>query len=383
MEQVYLDNAATTPLHPQVIAAIAAAMTQYANPSSLHSLGVEAEKMVDAARENTARLLGVSPGNLVFTSGGTEANNLAIKGFLARSQWRGRLVTSAIEHPSVLEVFKDLENQGWEVLRLPVDSRGKVRIPALEEALAKPVQLVSIMAVNNETGAVQPLNEIVGLVRSRQPRACIHVDAVQALGKISFHPAELGVDMASISAHKIHGPKGTGALYAERRDLLCPLLSGGGQEGGLRSGTENVLGIIGFGQAARQLAESLDENLAQTAKLRELFLAGLRGLPCKVISPADGVPHILAVSFPGFRGEVLLQALSAHGVYVSTGAACSGKKGQLSYVAEAMGLDRETAEGLLRFSFSALNFETEIEYALHKLSQVLDELAFVRGRRTR
>ena len=383
MEQIYLDNAATTPLSPQVIAAITAAMTLYANPSSLHGLGLEAEKMVDAARENVARLLGVSPASLIFTSGGTEANNLAIKGFLARSRQRGRLVTSAIEHPSVLEVFKDLEQQGWEVLRLPVDAQGKVLLPALEEALAQPVQLVSIMAVNNETGAVQPLREIVSLVRARQPQVCIHVDAVQALGKIPFHPAELGVNLASISAHKIHGPKGAGALYADRRDLLLPLLWGGGQEGGLRSGTENVLGIIGFGRAALELAENLDANLTHVGKLRSQFLNGLQGLSCKVISPADGAPHILAVSFPGFRGEVLLQALSAHGVYVSTGAACSGKKGQLSHVAEAMGLDRETAGGLLRFSFSVLNTEAEIEYALHKIRQVLQELAFVQGRSTR
>ncbi len=383
MEQIYLDNAATTPLSPQVNAAITAAMTLYANPSSLHGLGLEAEKMVDAARENVARLLGVSPASLIFTSGGTEANNLAIKGFLARSRQRGRLVTSAIEHLSVLEVFKDLEQQGWEVLRLPVDAQGKVLLPALEEALAQPVQLVSIMAVNNETGAVQPLREIVSLIRAMQPQVCIHVDAVQALGKIPFHPAELGVNLASVSAHKIHGPKGAGALYADRRDLLLPLLRGGGQEGGLRSGTENVLGIIGFGRAALEPAENLDANLTHVGKLRSQFLNGLRGLSCKVISPADGAPYILAVSFPGFRGEVLLQALSSHGVYVSTGAACSGKKGQLSHVAEAMGLDRETAGGLLRFSFSVFNTEAEIDYALHKIRQVLQELAFVQGRRTR
>lgn len=383
MEQVYLDNAATTPLSSQVIGAMTAAMDLYANPSSLHRLGVEAEKMVDAARANVAGLLGVSPASLVFTSGGTEANNLAIKGFLARSRRRGRVVTSSIEHPSVLEVFQDLEQQGWEVLRLPVDAQGKVQIRALEEALAQPVQLVSIMAVNNETGAIQPLKEIVHLIRSRQPGVCIHADAVQALGKISFHPAELGINLASVSAHKIHGPKGAGALYADRRDLLFPLLCGGGQEGGLRSGTENVLGIIGFGRAALELADNLAGNLTHVAKLRSQFLNGLQGLSCKVISPAEGVPHILAVSFPGFQGEVLLQALSSYGVYVSTGAACSGKKGQLSHVAEAMGLDRETAEGLLRFSVSALNTEAEIEYALHIIRQVLDELAFVRGRRTR
>ncbi|NLY31191.1 MAG: cysteine desulfurase [Firmicutes bacterium] len=383
MKESYLDNAATTPLSPQVREAISAALTLYANPASLHRPGVEAEKQVDAARENVARLLGVSPASLVFTSGGTEANNLAIKGFLARSRQRGRLVTSRVEHPSVLEVFKELESRGYEVLYLPVDDRCQVQLSALEEALAEPVKLVSIMAVNNETGAIQPIKEIVNLVRAKQPEVCIHVDAVQALGKIPVRPRELGVNLVSISAHKIHGAKGTGALYADRRDLLLPLIHGGGQEAGLRSGTENTLGIIGFGCAAREAEANMAANQGHVTGLRHQFLQGLQNLPCKVISPADGVPYIVAVSFPGFRGEVLLHALSAYGVYVSTGAACSGKKGQMSHVAEAMGLDRETAEGLLRFSFSALTTEREVEYAVQKIRQVLADLSFVRGRRSR
>lgn len=380
MNQVYLDNAATTPLLPQVSAAMAESLGQYGNPSSLHGLGVAAEQKVSAARKNVARLLGVSPGNLVFTSGGTEANNLALKGYLSRSQKRRTLVTSSIEHPSVLEVFQSLERLGWEVVYLPVDAQGKVKIAALEEALAEPVQLVSLMAVNNETGAVQPLAAAAAAIRKLQPEACFHVDAVQALGKIPFHPVEIGADLASFSAHKIHGPKGIGALYAKQFNLLRPIFNGGGQEGGLRSGTENVLGIIGFGQATK-LAQ-VEENRERVAALRRHFLAGLQGLPCQVISPADAVPHILAVSFPGFRGEVLLQALSSRGVYVSTGAACSGKKGQLSQVAEAMGLSRELAEGMLRFSFSALNTEPEINYATECIRLAVQELAYVRGRRS-
>ena len=382
MEKVYLDNAATTPLHPGVLAAMTEALSMYANPSSLHALGLEAEKMVEGARAELADLLEVAPENLVFTSGGTEANNLALKGFLARSQRRGLLVTSEIEHPSVLEVFAELKSQGWEVCRLPVDSQGQVQLSALEAALKRPVQLVSLMAVNNETGSIQPLAQAVDLVRARQPRAAIHTDAVQALGKIPFAPARLGVDFASVSAHKIHGPKGVGALYLSRRDRLFPLLQGGGQEGGLRSGTENVPGIVGFGRAARELLADPEEKRARVAALRQRFLAGIEGLPCRVISPGDGAPHIFAVSFPGFRGEVLLQALSALGVYVSTGAACSGKKGGLSQVAQAMGLDREVAEGLLRFSFSWLNTEAEIDYAGESVKKVLADLAFVRGRRS-
>ena len=382
MRQVYLDNAATTPLYPQVIEAMKTALEQYGNPSSLHHLGAGAEQMLAEARGEIAKLLKVSPGNIIFTSGGTEANNLAIKGTLAGKN-RGILITSSIEHPSVLSVFARLEREGWKVLRLPVYGQGVVLLDKLEAALREPTALVSIMAVNNEIGTVQPLQDIVALVRARQPRAVIHVDAVQALGKIELEPARLGVDLMSVSAHKIHGPKGVGALYAARPDTLTPLLDGGGQEGGLRSGTENIPGIVGFGRAVMLTRQELARRTAKVARLRERFVQGLQELPCIVVSPARGVPHIVAVSFPGYRGEILLQALSGKGVYVSTGAACSGKKGNLSHVAEALGLDDETVTGMLRFSFSALNTEEEIDYALAMIRQVLAELAFIRGRRRR
>jgi len=358
-------------------------MLKFANPSSLHSLGAEVEKMVNQARVDVAGIMNVKPANLVFTSGGTEANNLAIKGFLARTQRRGRLVTSSIEHPSVLEVFEGLEKDGWEVVRIPVDDQGQLRISALEDALIKPVQLVSIMAVNNETGVIQPIEHIAEVVKSKQPQALIHVDAVQAPGKLRLSPARLGINMVSISAHKIHGPKGIGALYLESKDLVQPLFDGGGQEGALRSGTENVMGIMGFAKAAQMLKANWDVGLRHVTELHAKFLSGLQDIPCKVVSPIQGVPHITAVSFPGFRGEILLQALSSHGVYVSTGAACSGKKGNLSHVASAIGLDEETSTGLLRFSFSVNNTAEEIEFALAKIKLVLDELAYVRGRRSR
>jgi len=383
MRQVYLDNAATTPLHPQVKQAIQGAMAEYANPSSLHSLGAGVEKLLSQARAEVAGLLKVNAANLVFTSGGTEANNMAIKGALARSGRKGRLVTSSIEHPSVMEVYRRLESEGWDVVRIPVDDGGQVQLEALEQALAQPTALVSIMAVNNETGVIQPLEKAMELIRARQPRALVHVDAVQAPGKVEFRLADLGVDLASVSAHKIHGPKGIGALYLRNRDLINPVLDGGGQEGGLRSGTENVLGIIGFGEAARLAKDGFAQNLAHVAGLRSRFVDGMEGLSGQIVSPEDGVPHILAVSFPGFRGEVLLQALSAHNVFVSTGAACSGKKGNLSHVAEALGLDDESRLGLIRFSFSSMNTEEEVVYALTKMEEVLAELAFVRGRRSR
>jgi cysteine desulfurase len=383
MQQVYLDNAATTPLHPEVKDAVIEAMDLYANPSSLHRIGADAEKLVTSSRKEVAGLLNVSSGNLVFTSGGTEANNLAIKGLLARTGRKGRIITSAIEHPSVMEVMKSLDGQGWDVVTLPVDGRGRVVISAFEEALTQPTVLVSIMAVNNETGAVQPLEQIAKLVREKQPQALIHVDAVQAPGKLDFNPSRIGLDMVAVSAHKIHGPKGIGALYVARRDLLSPLLNGGGQEGALRSGTENVMGIAGFGRAAALARKHSQLWLSRVTDLRRQFTSGLVDVCCTIISPEDGAPHIIAVSFPGFRGEVLLQALSGYGVYVSTGAACSGKKGNMSHVAQALGLDEETSSGLLRFSFSALNTSEEIDFALAKIKQVLAELAFVRGRRSK
>lgn len=383
MQQVYLDNAATTPLLPEVIEAVREALVHYANPSSLHAPGAEAEKTVSRARADVAALLNADPANLIFTSGGTEANNLAVKGLLARAGFRGRLITSTIEHPSVLEVFQRLETEGWDVVRIPVDAQGQVSMTALEQALDVPTVLVSIMAVNNEIGAVQPLEDIARLVKTRQPKAIMHTDAVQALGKIPFNPARLGVDMASFSAHKIHGPKGIGALYLAKRDLIQPLLDGGGQEGGLRSGTENVPGIAGFGMAARVAKAQLEDRMQLAAGLRAHFLEGLNRLSCRVVSPDSGVPHIIAAAFPGYRGEVLLQALSGEGIYVSTGAACSGRKGNLSHVAKAIGLDEQCSTGLLRFSFSAMITVAEIDYTLGKIEQVLDELAFVRGRRTR
>lgn len=380
MEQSYLDNAATTPLHPEVITAMTAALNHYGNPSSLHSLGVEATKEIAGAREDVARLLGATPDKIIFTSGGTESNNLAIRGFLSRFRRPGRIVASAIEHPSVAETFGELEGLGWEVIRLPVDSQGKVILSELAAALAKPVELVSIMAVNNETGAIQPLAEAVDLVRSLQPRACFHSDGVQGAGKISLRSSG-ELDLLSLSAHKIFGPKGAGALYVRKPELLSPLFKGGGQESGLRSGTENVLAITGFGRAARLARENLTIYQNRVIELKKYFLAGLGGLSCQIISPDDAVPHILAVAFPGFRGEVLLQALSAHRVFVSTGAACSGKKGEFGRIARAMGLSQEAADSMLRFSFSPFNTEDELDYALKKLREVLADLNYIKGRK--
>ncbi|MTI96859.1 MAG: cysteine desulfurase [Firmicutes bacterium] len=382
MQKVYLDNAATTFLHPDVIAAMQTVLeTVPGNPSSLHQLGVEAEQVVNKARAQVAKLLAVRPEELYFTSGGTEANNLAIKGVLhSRS---GQIVTTTIEHPSVREVVRALAARGRNVVTLPVNRQGEPDLALLDAALKEPTALISVMAVNNETGQMLPVEEIAKIVREKSPKTLIHVDAVQAPAKLLQAPGKLDIDMFSVSAHKIHGPKGVGALWVRRRDWLEPLFHGGGQEGSLRSGTENVSGIAGFGAAGKLAANNARDWVAVVERLRQRFVQGLEKLPCRLLFQGDCVPHIVAVAFPGFQAEILLQALSARGVYVSAGAACSGKKGNLSHVSQALGLTDTEARGVLRFSFSAFNTETQIDYALTSLENILDELAFVRGRSTR
>ncbi len=378
MPEIYFDNAATTPLHSQVAGAMTLALQYFANPSSLHRLGLEAEKRNQASRRQVAEFLGVSPDAIFFTSGGTEANNLAIQGALQRP--RGRLLASRVEHPSVREIFIHLERQGWPVEWINVDGRGEVDLSHLATLLAEPVKMVSVMAVNNETGSIQPLEEVCRLVRKRQPQAFIHVDAVQAAGKIQFRPIDLDVDTAVVSAHKMLGPKGVGALYVANPGRIKPLFFGGGQEGKLCPGTENTWGITGFAAAAGLWENNNDAWNREVAKLRHQFAAGLEKLGARIVSPDTGSPYILAASFSGHKGEVLVNALSSRGLYVSTGAACSGKKGNLSHVAQAMGLEDDVIQGMLRFSFSPLNEKREVDMALEILTEVLEELAYVRGR---
>jgi cysteine desulfurase len=382
--QIYLDNAATTRPHPQVVEAVMRALTQdYGNPSSLHGLGVAAERLVDAAREAVARSVGVAPEEIVFTSGGTEANVLALVGAARRSRGR-HLVTTAVEHSSVLEPLRRLARQGWELDVLPVDRAGRVRPEQVERVLRPDTAVVSVMAVNNELGTVQPLPEIARVVqrhRAAGGRALLHVDAVQAWGKVPLRPAAWGVDVMTLSGHKVHGPKGVGALYVRRGVLLEPLLAGGDQERGLRPGTENVPGIAGLGAAAALLAREGEEAAARMRDLLARLRAQLQRLPdVRINTPEDGAaPHILSVTVRGVRGETLVHRLEQDGVYISTGSACHSRDPRPSHVLLAAGLTPDEARSTVRLSLSRFTTADDVDAAAAAFARAVEDLRALVG----
>mgnify|MGYP005842402495 CR=1 FL=1 len=385
LNEIYLDNSSTTPVHPRVAEAVQQALTRdFGNPSSLHAKGLQAERILRQSREAVAALLGVRPREVYFTSGGTESNNLAIQGAARAMRRQGRhLITSRIEHPSVLNVFRLLEGEGYRVTYLPVNGEGQVDPGAVAEAITEETTLVSIMHVNNEVGSVQPVEEIGRLLARAFPGILFHVDAVQSAGKIPFQPRPVGVHLASLSAHKMHGPKGVGALYVKEGTRLKPLVAGGGQEEGLRSGTENVPGIAGFGVAARLALESLDSTAGSLRQLKEQLIRGIKSsIPdSRLLGPGGsaGAPHIASFSFRGVKGEVLVHFLEAQWIYVSTGAACSSRRRETSHVLAAMGLAPEEAETVVRFSFSPYNHAAEVDRVLEVLPGVIKEIRSIYG----
>lgn len=384
--QAYLDNAATTRVLPEVAEMMREIMVDhYGNPSSLHRLGLEAEKLVNQARERLAAVLGCTPAEVIFTSGGTEANALAIRGTAWMRHAEGRhLVTTRIEHPSVLQTCRMLEQEGWEVTYLEADASGTVDLAQLERALRPTTVLVTVHYVNNEVGTVQPISAIAGILGTGKRRPWLHVDAVQALGKLPVAVPDLGADLMSLSAHKVHGPKGTGALYARRGIRLRPLLAGGEQEFGLRAGTENVAGIAGFGLAA-QLAEQSRPTAAGhmrclKAEMGTRLTSEVAGCRVNGPPPEQGAPHILNVRLPGMRGETMVHYLEERGVYVSTTSACASRRHPVSHVLVALGLSEEDAACSLRISLSRLNSLEEVTYAIGLIRQGVSELGRFRGR---
>lgn len=374
--EVYLDNNATTPVAPEVLEAMAPYWRErFGNPSSAHRKGVEAERAVRASRATIARLLGVKESEVIFTSGGTEGDNLAIKGVARALHRRGNhIVTTKIEHPAVLESCRDLEAEGFRVTYLDVDAGGLLTPEAVEAALTPETILVSIMHVNNELGTILPISEIAERVKRRHPQIVFHSDGVQAVGKTWVDLR--GIDLYTISGHKIHAPKGIGALIAREGVKMKPLLSGGGQERGWRSGTENVAGIVGLARALELMYEDLEGKLAYFRTLREHFLDGVRRIPgARINSPEQSVPTTVNVSFPGVPAEVLLHALEEEGVFASTGAACASRKRKRSHVLEAVGLPPEVSDSSLRFSFSRYTTREDIERALAALNRALERLA--------
>lgn len=370
MKEVYLDNSATTRPLPEVVEAMVASLTDnYGNPSSLHNKGLEAEKILKEARRKIADKLAVLPEEIIFTSGGTESNNLAIKGIAYNFQNRGRhLITTEVEHPSVLESFLALEEEGFEVTYLKTDRHGQISLAQLEESITPETILVSIMHVNNELGTIYPLAEIGKLIKEKNPNTFFHADCIQSFGKILLHPASKQLDLLSISGHKIHGPKGIGALYKKKGIELKAQLTGGGQENNYRCGTENVPGIAGLIPALDALPAYTEEKPfdQEMDRLKKHFLKGLKKIKRKVIinSPEDGSPQILNISFPGIKGEVLIHSLAAEGIYVSTGSACHSKSREKSHVLRSIGLSPDVIDGTIRISFSPYNTIEELDYTL-------------------
>lgn len=352
--------------------------TEYGNPSSLHRKGVEAEKYIRHSREILARILKVKEKEIYFTSGGTESNNLAILGTaMANSRAGKHLITTQIEHPCVLNPMKYLEEQGFEVTYLPVDQYGVISLAELEEAVRKDTILVSIMYVNNEIGSVQPVSEAAAVIKRKNPSALFHVDAIQAFGKYRIYPSRMGIDLMSISAHKFHGPKGSGALYVKEKTRIKPIILGGGQQQGMRSGTENVPGIAGIGAAAEEAYAHLEENCRREAECKDFFIDEVEKLPGVRVNSRRGelgAPHIVSVSFEGIRSEVLLHSLEERGIYVSAGSACSSHKRTASATLTAIGLPEHLLDSTLRFSFCKDTTREEIAYCIDNLRELTQML---------
>ncbi|UKS31133.1 cysteine desulfurase [Paenibacillus sp. HWE-109] len=376
---LYLDYAATSPLYEEVIDTITEVMKQhYGNPSSIHGLGVQAEKLLNSAKEVIAGILGVQPAQIICTSGGTESNNLAIKGAAYSYHNRGKhLITTQIEHPSVKEVFMQLEQEGFRVTYLPVNHVGIVDIAALKAAICEDTILVSIMYVNNEVGTIQPIKNI-GELLADYPKILFHVDAVQGIAKLPLRLKEWGIDLCSASAHKFRGPKGVGFLYRREGVQLKPLLVGGGQESGLRSGTENVPLIVGMAKALRISAEQLATKTAHKYHIRRLFVEGIREIPQLRLTGSEieeeMVPHIVHFSFAGMKAEVVVHALEQREICLSTKSACASDESDPSYVMLAMGCSPEQAVSGLRISFSDEHNEQDVEQFLAALRGVVREL---------
>jgi cysteine desulfurase len=365
--EIYFDNAATTPLLPQVQAALQERFATYGNPSSLHRKGVEAEQVLTKARQALRRALGVEGGRIVFTGCGTEGNNLAILGTARKLKNRGQhIVTTAIEHPSVLETCRALERDGWQVTYIKPCPDGMVRAADVLSAVRDDTVLVSVMHVNNETGAWLPVEEI-GEALAANPKVRFHVDGVQAFGKLPQPARAARADLYTVSGHKLGAPKGVGALYVRDGVELEPVLYGGGQEFGLRSGTQNVLGIDAFATAVEVLCDDVEGAFAHVEKLTARLLEGLEATPgCSVQRPERSSPYIVNVSFPGLRGEVMVHAFESAGLYVSTGSACSTKGGQSSpsHVLQAMGRNEPEVTGAIRISLTRWHTEADVDAAL-------------------
>ena len=377
--EAYFDNSATTRCAQTAVDVMQRVLLDdYGNPSSLHMKGVTAENYIKAATAQIAKILKVAEKEIIFTSGGTESNNLALIGTALANQRAGRhIITTSIEHASVYNPLIFLEEQGYEVTYLPVDHEGRISLDELEAAVREDTILVSIMHVSNEIGTIEPVEEAARRVHAKNPRTLFHVDAIQSFGKLRIYPKRMGIDLLSVSGHKIHGPKGVGFLYVKDKTKIRPIIHGGGQQRDMRSGTENVPGIAGIGAAAAQLYENFDEKIDALYELREYLVAGMQALEGTTINGAQGraaAPHIVSVSFAGIRAEVLLHALEDRQIYVSTGSACSSNHPAISGTLKAIGVAPELLDATVRFSLSVDSTREEADYVLAQLAELLPQL---------
>ncbi len=377
--EVYLDNSATTRSFDEVAGLMTKIMCEdYGNPSSLHRKGMQAEQYIRYAREVIAKNLKVSEKEILFTSGGTESDNLAIRGCAYANCRMGRhLITTQVEHPAVLQTMKYLEEEGYRITYLPVDEKGCIRLEDLQRAITGETILVSIMHTNNEIGSLQPIAQAGALIKKMNPRILFHVDAVQGYGKFRIYPKKIQIDLLSVSGHKIHGPKGVGFLYVDEKVKMKPIIFGGGQQNGLRSGTEAVPAIAGMAKAIEMIYANLDRETEQLYQLKEAFVEGIQkieGVSVNGHLGREGAPHIVSVSVRGVRSEVLLHALEDKGIYVSAGSACSAHKPQPSTTLQAIGLDKELLSSTIRFSFSVFTTREEIDYTLQTMYDIIPML---------
>ncbi|MBE5826399.1 MAG: cysteine desulfurase [Butyrivibrio sp.] len=378
--KAYLDNSATTRAFDEVAQLVAKVMTEeYGNASSVHHMGTMADSRLFSAREIIAGTLKVDPSEILFTSGGTESDNLAILGTAKANAWRGKhIITTSIEHPAVLETCAELQRQGFEITHLPVDECGVIRLEELKAALREDTILVSVMAVNNEIGSIQPLEEAGKLIKAFNKNIVFHVDAVQGYGKLVLRPRSMNIDLMSVSSHKIHGPKGVGFLYIRKGTRISPICYGGGQQKGMRSGTENVPGCAGMALAAKMCYENFDEKIRNLYELKKYLMDSLEAeiSDIKLNGPEcyKGAPHIVSLSIRGLRAETVLNMLSSKEIYVSAGSACTSNNPHVSDTLQAIGLDKDLLESTIRISMSLETTKEEIDYLIDTLKSQVDTM---------
>lgn len=377
--KIYLDNSATTKIRKEVLNTIIDINENfYGNPSSLHKMGLQIEKKIENARKIVSNFVNANTKEIIFTSGGTESNNLAIFGHLSNISENTNIITTRIEHPSVYNVFKNFEKKGIKVNYLDCDKKGRIDLLQLDSLVDDNTKLISIIYVNNEIGIIQDVSEILRVVRKKNNKTKIHIDGIQAFGKIKIDLKKLDIDSMSFSSHKIHGPKGIGGLYINSRTNIKSIFLGGNQEKGLRAGTENTAGIVGFGKAVDLIDKEFDANYKKTLELKNIYAKKIKSeiedTKINSLLNEESAPHILNVSFKNVRGEVLLHFLEKHNIYVSTGSACSSKSKTISRTLESIDLENSYQDGTIRISFGYFNKLEELDYVIDKIKKSVNEI---------